>query len=188
MSGVIVTTKLPPRPGCSSERTRSVTSSASELAAQSARSVTDELGELTFEEIRARASQPHGKRIVHLHDAVRAVGDDDQIEQRVERVLEQTPLVPHVLEELDILDAGRKLPPEISRQIEPLRIVQLVGDGAFDDERAEGPAPAAQRGDEDRLRRLAEDLRFLQTEASGRRLLRVAGGDTVRRRAVGRIG
>ena len=149
---------------------------------------SDELGELTFEEIRARASQPHGKRIVHLHDAVRAVGDHDQIDQRVERVLEQTPLVPHVLEELDVLDAGRQLPPEISGQIEALRVVQLVGDGAFDDERAEGPAPAAQRRDEDRLRWRAEDLRLLQTEPSGRRLLGVAGGDPLCRGAVGRIG
>ena len=128
-------------------------SSASELAAHSARSESHELGERAFEELRARPSQPHGERIVHLHDAVRAVGDHDQIEQRVERVLEQTPLVPHVLEEPDVLDAGRELPPEVSGQIEPLPVVQLVGDGAFDDERAEGAAPAAQGRDEDRLAR-----------------------------------
>ena len=41
--------------------------------------------------------------------------------ERVERVLEQTPLVQHVLEELDVLDAGRELPPEVCRKIEPLR-------------------------------------------------------------------
>ena len=117
-----------------------------------------------------------------------AVGDDDQVEERVERVLEQTPLPQHVLEELDVLDARGELPAEIPGKIEPLPVAQLVRDGAFDDERAQGAAPSTQGRDEHRLQMLVKDLGLLEPQTAGRLRVGVVDRYPVSGGPVGRIG
>ena len=85
-----------------------------------------ELGERALEDLGARPAETHREGIVHLDDPVLAIGHHDQVEERVERVFEQTPLAPHLFEQLDVLDAVRELTPEVGGQLEPLEGVGLV--------------------------------------------------------------
>ena len=79
-----------------------------------------ELGERTLKEIGACAAEAHREGIVHLDDPVLAIGYDDEVDERVERVLQQAPLAEHLLEELDVLDAVRELAPEVAGQVQPV--------------------------------------------------------------------
>ncbi len=103
----------------------------------------NELGERPFLQAAAGPSETSRNRVVHLDDSVRAVGHDDQIGERVERILEQASLEQHLLEELDVLDSCRELPTEVCRSIEARARVVRPRVGAFDDERPEGATPAA---------------------------------------------
>ena len=81
------------------------------------------------------------------------IGDDDEIDERVERVFEQPALPQDLLEQLDVLDPDRELAAEIVRELDELRArPSSPASTPFDDERAERAAPAAQRGDERRRR------------------------------------
>ena len=119
-----------------------------------------------------------------------AIGDHDEVDERVERVLEQAPLAEHLLEELDVLDAVRELTPEVAGQFQPVARFVLVR--PLEDQRSEGAAPAAQGRDEDRLappvRLDAEDLWLVEAEASRRGCIGVAGGDLLARIADRRVG
>ena len=111
------------------------------------------------------------KRIVHLDDPQRAVRDGDEIDERVERVLEEAPLPQHFLEELHVLDADRELPPEIGRELEVLLRRERRARGALDDERAERAPPSAQRRDQHEIRAIVDELRPLEPQPSrGRRV------------------
>ena len=117
-----------------------------------------------------------------------AIGDDDEVEKRVEGIFEQTPLAQHVLEELDVLDAGRQLPAEIAGEIEALNIAELARDGALDDERSERAAPAAKGCDEHGLGPIVKDLRLIETQPTGGGLIRVTNRDALRGGRVLRVG
>ena len=84
----------------------------------------DELGERALQELGARAAEAHREGVVHLHDPVLAIGDDHEVDERVERVLEQAPLAQHLLEELDVLDAVRELTPEVAGEIAAGRLAR----------------------------------------------------------------
>ena len=60
------------------------------------------------------------ERVVGLDDAELVVHDDDEIDERVERVLEQAPLPQDVVEQLDVLDPDRELARELARELEEL--------------------------------------------------------------------
>ena len=155
-----------------------------------------ELGERALQELGARPAEAHREGVVHLHDPVLAIGDDHQVEERVERVFEQTPLPEHLFEQLDVLDAVRELTPEIAGQVEPLEGVGFVRPRALDDERAEGAAPAAQGRDEDRfvrlvlplVRRDAQDLWPVEAKASRCGCVWIVGRDPLTRIAIRRVG
>ena len=50
------------------------------------------------------SSQPSRQGVVRLHDAQGVVGDDDEIDERVEGVFQQPMLADHFLEQLQVLD------------------------------------------------------------------------------------
>ena len=81
-----------------------------------------------------------------------AIGDDDEIDERVEGVFEQAPLPQDLLEQLDVLDADRQLVSELVREVDELHFVEVAGVHAAQDQRAERTPPAAERGDEDAVR------------------------------------
>ena len=149
-----------------------------------------ELGERALQELGAGAAEAHREGIVHLHDPVLAIGYHDEVHERVERVLQQTPLAEHLLEELDVLDAVRELAPEVTGEVQP--VARLVLAPPFEDQRPERASPAAQGCDEDRLappvRLDAEDLWLVEAEASRRGCVGVAGGDLLARISDRRVG
>ena len=85
-----------------------------------------ELGERALQELGACAAEAHREGIVHLHDPVLAIGHHDEVDERVERVLQQAPLAEHLLEELDVLDAVRELTPEVAGQVQPVAWLVLA--------------------------------------------------------------
>ena len=54
------------------------------------------------------------------------VHDGDEIDERVERVLEQPPLPQDVVEQLDVLDPDRQLPRQLVGELEELAVVDRV--------------------------------------------------------------
>ncbi len=125
--------------------------------------------------------QPHARRerLVGLDDAEVLVHDGDEVDQRVERVLQQAPLAQDVVQQLDVLDPDRQLPSQLARELEELGIVERdpFGPGlvALNGQGPERAAPTAQRGDDPR----AAQLRPVQPQPAGRVMGRVVNRDTV---------
>src|SRR5690349_14490552 len=95
-----------------------------------------------------RTADPGCERVVHLHDPGAVVGDDDEIDERVERVFEQASLLDDLLEELNVLERERELSAEVVDRVDELLIVEIPG-VALQDDRAERAPPPAKGGDKD---------------------------------------
>ena len=190
ISGVTVATKMPPS-AAMIERSRALGRRFGVRRRDPVRHVgAHELGERPLQQlVRAAVRDASRTRRSSARRAGRAVGDDDEIDERVERVLEQAPLQQHLLEQLDVLDADRELPPEVCRAVERCAGVEFPT-SAFDDERAERPAPAAQGRDQDRSSAVGEgELGPRPAAARVRADVRILGRDPLPRavrRPVGR--
>ena len=75
----------------------------------------------------------------------RVIGDGDQVRDRVERVLQLAPRSHHVVEQLHVLDGARELASELVGAIEQVELAAGLDAHAFEDDRAERAAAAAQR-------------------------------------------
>ena len=179
MSGVVVTLKLPPSGACSIVRTRAASGDAVVVAAgHPAREVgADEVGERPIEQLDARLPESQRESVVHLDDSQRSIGDGDEIDERIEGVLEDAPLPEHFLEQLHVLDADRELPSEIGRELEVLLRRKRRPRSALDDERAQRAPPAAQGRDQHEIRGIVDQLRPFEPQPARGRRVGIAGGD-----------
>ena len=102
INGVIVTRKVPPRRGSSNRLVVALGPRLREFARPGPcrQFLADQRVERPIEQARARRPCPLRERIVRLHDVQLVVGDDDQIQNRVEGVLEQAALAQNLLEQL----------------------------------------------------------------------------------------
>ena len=106
---------------------------------------SDELAERASDRVVPRA-RPTREANASLAWTIRsvAIGDDDEIDERVEGVFEQPPLPQDLLEQLDVLDADRQLVSELVRELDELHFVEVAARPP-----RRGPAcraPAASRG------------------------------------------
>ena len=137
------------------------------------RLLSHEIAERTSDRVVPRHAGARGERVVGLDDLHVAIGDDDQIDERVEGVFEQAPLPQDLLEQLDVLDAGRQLVSELVREVDELHFVEVAAVHAAQDQRAERTPPAAERCDEDAVRQSGA----IEPQAARRRVRGVFGRD-----------
>ena len=70
----------------------------------------------------------------------RMIGDDDQVRDRVERVLELAARPHDVVEQLHVLDGARELAPELVGAVEQVELAAGLDAHAFEHDRAERAA------------------------------------------------
>ena len=155
----------------------------------------DELFERAIEQAGPRAADAGRERFVHLHDVQGVVGDDDQVDEGVEGVLQQPAVLQDFVEQLHVLERDGQLPSQVVRHVDALLIVEVCGPAvrgralrghAFDHDRAQRAPPPAQRRNQHPFLSLGGNLRPLQAEAAGRDRLR-ARRDVRARRGMARL-
>src|SRR6266566_9400024 len=105
----------------------------------------DALGEGAFHEILTRPPQASGEGLVDVHQPAAGVRDGDQVRDRIERVFKLLTRPHDGIEQLHRLDGAGQLSPELVGAIEQIELAARFDSYAFEDDRAERAAIAAQR-------------------------------------------